>query len=99
VLSELAETIDPERLHQNARRDWDLPSAQRLGFLLEHVGEGSKVDPLAGCIKNSRARTVTGRPRHHAQKSARWKVIVSQDIEAGSEDKQLLARQRCQIRE
>jgi predicted transcriptional regulator of viral defense system len=84
VLSELAEKIDPERLREAARRDDDLPSAQRLGFLLDHIGQEAKVEPLAEWIKRSRARTVSlrsGGPVRRVRKSTRWKVMVNEDIE------------------
>jgi len=84
VLSELAERIDPKQLVEAARREDDLPSAQRLGFLLEHVGHSEKADPLAKWIKSSRTRTIllrAGGPLDSGSKSARWKVIVNEDIE------------------
>src|SRR2546429_1111602 len=59
VLADLAEKIDPEHLSEAARRDDDLPSAQRLGFLLEHIGEEAKVKPLAEWIKSSLDRKST----------------------------------------
>ena len=84
VLSDLAEKIDPDRLLQAARNDDDLPSAQRLGFLLEHIGEEAKLAPLAEWVKRSQARSVTLRPggsMRRARKSSRWKVMVNEDIE------------------
>jgi len=84
VLSELAERIDPKQLVGAARREDDLPSAQRLGFLLEHVGQSEKADPLAKWIKTSRTRTIllrAGGPLDSGSKSARWKVIVNEGIE------------------
>jgi len=84
VLADLAEKIDPVRLTEAARRDDDLPSAQRLGFLLEHIGERVKVDPLAEWLKSFRTRTVYLRPGgsvRRARKSARWKVMVNEDVE------------------
>jgi hypothetical protein len=84
VLADLAEKIDPERLTKAARRENDLPSAQRLGFLLEHIGEKARVDPLAEWIKSFRTRTVYLRPGgsvRRARKSARWKVMLNEDVE------------------
>ncbi|OLB32626.1 MAG: hypothetical protein DMG41_10875 [Acidobacteria bacterium] len=83
VLADLAEKIDPEHLSEAARRDDDLPSAQRLGFLLEHIGEEAKVKPLAEWIKSSLPRTVYLRPGQppRRRKSARWKVIINEDVE------------------
>lgn len=45
VLSELAERIDPEKLAAVARAA-PVPWAQRLGFLLEHLGFAAKVPAL-----------------------------------------------------
>jgi predicted transcriptional regulator of viral defense system len=84
ILSALAEKIDLKGLIEAARRDDDLPSAQRLGFLLEHIGEKARVEPLAEWIKSSRARTIClhpGGPVRRARKSARWRLIVNEDIE------------------
>ena len=84
VLADLAEKIDPVRLTEAARRDDDLPSAQRLGFLLEHIGERVKVDPLAEWLKSFRTRTVClrpGGPVRRTRKSERWKVLVNEDVE------------------
>jgi len=84
VLADLAEKIDPKRLTHAARRDDDLPSAQRIGFLLEHIGEEAKVKPLADLIDSMQPRTVylrSGRSPRPARKSARWRVIINEDIE------------------
>jgi predicted transcriptional regulator of viral defense system len=84
VLSELAERIDPKHLVETARRDDDLPSAQRLGFLLEHIGQKAKAEPLAERMKSARVRTILLRAdgqRQNGSKSARWKVIVNEDVE------------------
>ncbi len=84
VLSDLAENIEPKRLAEAARRDDDLPSAQRLGFLLEHIGEEAKTEPLAEWLKISGPRTVylrRGGPALRARKSARWKIMINEDVE------------------
>ena len=84
VLSELAERIDPKRLVEAARREADLPCAQRLGFLLEHIGQHEKADPLAKWIKTSRIRTIplsAGEPVRTRRKAIRWKVIINEDVE------------------
>ena len=80
--------VDPSDVEPTAevipRREDDLPSAQRLGFLLEHVGQSEKADPPAKWIKSSRTRTIllrAGGPLDSGSKSARWKVIVNEGIE------------------
>lgn len=84
ILSDLAEKIDPYHLVEAARREEDMPSAQRLGFLLDHISEEAKTKPLAEWIKNSRARIVTlrsGGPGRRPRRSAKWKVIINEDVE------------------
>jgi len=84
ILSDLAEKIDPQRLREAAHRENDLPSAQRLGFLLERIGENAKAEPLAEWIRNTRARVVflrPGGPVHHAGRSVRWELMVNEDVE------------------
>ena len=85
ILSELAERIDPKRLVETARRFHDLPSAPRLGFLLERVEQAPKAQPLADWLKSAPIRTIrlrTGSGRQSGSKSARWKVIANEDVEA-----------------
>ena len=83
VLAELAEKIDPHKLAATAQRADDPPTAQRLGFLLEHVGQQQKTEPLAEWIHSLRVRTVrlqaSGPLRDHKSKS--WKLIVNEDVE------------------
>ncbi|HXO87698.1 MAG TPA: type IV toxin-antitoxin system AbiEi family antitoxin [Candidatus Acidoferrales bacterium] len=50
VLSELAERLDPERLALAARTA-PIPWAQRLGFLLEHLGFEAKVPALKEYVR------------------------------------------------
>lgn len=84
VLAELAEKLDPHKLAATAKRSDDMPVAQRLGFLLEHIGQGQETASLAEWIKGSRVRAIrlraNGPLRGH--KSKAWKLIVNEDIEA-----------------
>jgi len=50
VLSRLAERIDPEKLAAVARTA-SVPWAQRLGYLLEHLGFAAKVPALKGYVR------------------------------------------------
>ena len=84
ILSDLAEKIDPDHLVNAARREKDMPSAQRLGFLLDHIGEEAKTKPLAEWIKDSGPRIVTlrsGGPMRRPRSSAKWKIIINEDVE------------------
>ena len=58
VLSELAEPLDPEKLPAAAATA-SLPWAQRLGFLLEHVGANEKAAPLKAYVARARPRIST----------------------------------------
>lgn len=84
VLAELAEKIDPQKLAATAQHADDPATGQRLGFLLEHLGQKQKTAPLAEWIRSSRVRTIrlrAGGPRR-GPKSAPWKLIVNEDVEA-----------------
>lgn len=84
VLSELAEKIDGERLALTAKRNEDLPAAQRLGYLLEHLGEGPKAEPMAKWLKTVRPRMIALRPDRdtsHACEAPRWKLLVNEQVE------------------
>lgn len=50
VLAELAEQIDPEKLAMAAATA-ALPWAQRLGYLLEQVGAGERLEPLRTYVR------------------------------------------------
>lgn len=81
VLAELAEALDPHRLALAAQQEADLAAAQRLGFLLDHVGASSKTGPLAAWVKQARPRRVALRPDREARgapKNPRWQVLVNE---------------------
>ncbi|MCE2519883.1 MAG: type IV toxin-antitoxin system AbiEi family antitoxin [Alphaproteobacteria bacterium] len=84
VLSELGEDMDPERLVE-ASKSASIRWAQRLGYLLEHVGAADGVVPLKEHVRQ-RARNYTtllpsadaiGAPR-----SKDWRLLVNASIEA-----------------
>ena len=83
VLSELAEKLDPDKLAASAvrvaRRD-----AQRLGWLLDLVGEGNLADALAKHLEGKRllpTPLTTVRGASDAPLDARWRVLVNDDVE------------------
>lgn len=82
VLAELAERIDPRALVGIA----DLvriPDIQRLGYLLDAVGEGDVAAPLAEWLKARTPRAVpllAGRPTH-AGADERWHVRPNAELE------------------
>jgi predicted transcriptional regulator of viral defense system len=85
VLAELAERLEGARLAGVARKDGDLSNAQRLGFLLEHVGAGETAAALGEWVAAERPRFVALRPGHasrRAPRDGRWRVLVNESIEA-----------------
>ena len=83
VLSELAESISPLNLLEEARKA-PLAWAQRLGFLLDLVGRSDVADGLLHFV-GDRARRVApldaGSSRTGARRSERWRVAVNVDVE------------------
>ena len=84
VLSELGEDMHPERLveaSQSASVLW----AQRLGYLLEHVGAADRAALLKAHVQR-RARNYTkllpGADAAGAPRSKDWRLFVNADIEA-----------------
>jgi predicted transcriptional regulator of viral defense system len=84
VLSELAERLDPEKLAEAARTvpvGW----AQRLGYLLEHLGFDAKIPALKEYV-GKHAKQSTGLLPRAAQKRSRrnkgWKLYVNASVEA-----------------
>jgi len=84
VLSELAERIDPEKLAAVARTA-PIPWAQRLGYLLEHLGFAAKVSALKEWVREyAKQSTVLlakeRQKRSHHNKG--WKLYVNAKVEA-----------------
>jgi predicted transcriptional regulator of viral defense system len=85
VLAGLAERLDGQRLAEAAKADGDLPTAQRLGYLLALVGAGEVAAGLAAWIAAERARLVplrADRSARRGHKDPRWRVIVNEKVEA-----------------
>ena len=84
VLSELGDDMDPERLVE-ASTSASILWAQRLGYLLEHVGAGDSVVLLKEHVRQ-RARNFTkllpGADAKGAQRSKDWRLLVNASIEA-----------------
>ena len=84
VLSELGEDMDPERLVE-ASRSASILWAQRLGYLLEHVGAADRAVLLKAHVRQ-RARNYTkllpGADAADAPRSKDWRLFVNADIEA-----------------
>ena len=84
VLAELAEKMSPEALVQAAEREGDVAAAQRLGYLLERIGQAALVEPLARWIDIKKPRVVALRPGRRIggrRRIPRWHVAVNERIE------------------
>ena len=83
VLSELGEDMDPERLVE-ASRTASILWAQRLGYLLDHVGAGARAVLLKEHVRQ-RARNSTkllpGASTDGAPRSKDWRLYVNASIE------------------
>jgi predicted transcriptional regulator of viral defense system len=84
VLAELAERIDPDKLAAVARTA-PVPWAQRLGYLLEHLGFVATVPALKEYVRGHAKQSTVLLPkaahkRLHRHKS--WKLYVNVQVEA-----------------
>lgn len=84
VLSELAERIDPDKLAA-AAQSAPIPWAQRLGYLLGHVGVDHKTAPLKAYVRKHARQSAPLLPNAPHEPSGRdkdWKLYVNADVEA-----------------
>lgn len=87
VLSELASVLNGQRLVEAATGASDVRVAQRLGYLLDHIGHRRITAPLARWIKELQPRPVLLRPdrlAENAEENPRWRIIVNETIEVES---------------
>ncbi len=83
ILSELAETLDAEKLLAEIERS-PLPWTQRLGYLLERVGVAKLAAPLAEHVALHAKEYVPLRPRKSvtsAPRDSRWRLFVNEEVE------------------
>lgn len=62
-----------------------LPSAQRLGYLLERAGAAEKAAALKSRVKSAARQTVPlllGAPTGGASRNPDWKLAINADVEA-----------------
>jgi predicted transcriptional regulator of viral defense system len=84
VLSELAETIDPEKLAAAARTA-PIAWAQRLGYLLEHLGSVAKTPALKEYVREHAEQSTALLPKARRARSRRnkgWKLYINADVKA-----------------
>jgi predicted transcriptional regulator of viral defense system len=83
VLGELAEKVDAEKLAKLASKH-AVPDVQRLGYLLELVGEQDLAEPLSKALEHRRRRPVLLAPGEGASRERpdeRWRVIPNATVE------------------
>jgi predicted transcriptional regulator of viral defense system len=84
VLSELAEKIDPEKLAAAARTA-PIAWAQRLGYLLEHLGSVAKTPALKEYVREHAEQSTALLPKARRARSRRnkgWKLYINADVKA-----------------
>jgi predicted transcriptional regulator of viral defense system len=84
VLSELADTLDPDKLVVAAQTA-PIPWAQRLGYLLELVEAGKLTQALKAYVRtNARQATLLlpSTVHHSSQRDEGWKLDINTDVEA-----------------
>ena len=84
ILSELAEHIDAQRLAAAAQTA-PIPWAQRLGYLLEHVGAGEKTALLKKYVqKETKEMTplLPAVPHDNTPRANDWRLYVNASVEA-----------------
>jgi predicted transcriptional regulator of viral defense system len=84
VLYELAEHLDPEELAVVARTA-PIPWAQRLGYLLEHIGFGARVSVPKEYVRqhaNKSALLLPKAPVRRSRYNKGWKLWVNADVKA-----------------
>ncbi|MEW6754173.1 MAG: type IV toxin-antitoxin system AbiEi family antitoxin [Candidatus Latescibacterota bacterium] len=83
VLGELAEKLDPDRLAE-LTCTCAVPQVQRLGYLLEQLGEDDLAKPLAAWLKRRRYRPVLlapGQARGRTSLDPQWRIIANETVE------------------
>ncbi len=82
VLAELAECMDAQKLVSIAHLV-RLPDVQRLGYVLDVLGEGNLAGPLSKWLDTRRPRAIPLRPGEPAnvEVDPRWHVLPNEELE------------------
>jgi predicted transcriptional regulator of viral defense system len=84
ILQELRDRLDPAGLVEAAEAEQDLAPIQRLGFILEKMGQGNLVGELRKWVASKSPRPTplqTGSSRKGSQRDANWNVIQNAELE------------------
>ncbi|MEO5915525.1 MAG: type IV toxin-antitoxin system AbiEi family antitoxin [Luteolibacter sp.] len=86
VLSELAESISPDKLTSTGTAESETAYVQRLGWLLDHLGQTVLADALHAALPTSkplpRATLDPGAPRTGPITGNRWRILENTQPEA-----------------
>ncbi len=86
VLSELAESMVPEKLASTASTESETAHVQRLGWLLDHLGESALADALHAALPSSkllpRAALDPSAPRTGSITGNRWRILENAEPQA-----------------
>jgi len=83
VLAELSEKLDAKRLAEIGPLS-PIPWAQRLGYLLERIGQKSRGEQLAEFVARRATETaslIPGDQPRDAPRNERWKLRINTDVE------------------
>lgn len=84
VLSELAPLCEPKKLLVAVRKIDDLPNAQRLGYILDHVRRKRVTGPLHKWVVRQNPNMIplwSDRPVDSIRTSRRWRLLVNANLE------------------
>lgn len=84
ILSELAETLDAKKLLELIRINTELFWVQRLGWLLEFLGEEELANTLFTTVEGKTlhwVRLVSRAPYNPIERNKKWHVIVNTTVE------------------
>ena len=84
VLQELAESIKGKDLLEAAKLERKLAYIQRLGYLLEKIGRGDIVSPLASWVASRQPTVIALKPRLPQKgfpRDRRWNIIENTEVE------------------
>jgi hypothetical protein len=86
VAADLAPRITPENLIAGLNAAGSVPTAQRLGFVFEHMGERDLADVVADWIDDKPIRAIDLEPGAGTSRkqSRRWRIRINAQMEAGS---------------
>ena len=87
VIAELSSLLDPKKLLTAVKLVGDVPSAQRLGYILDHVRARKVARPLHDWIESHLPTCVPLRSERRAQNGSenrRWHVLVDRPLEVES---------------